>query len=168
MPGAGPVPLEHGQGKAGVCSAVCAVSLAQGAGLCPSCLQPGRASPGAVPSFVHWGTGLWQQLPASRDSARTCTGSLCAGLCSRALEAGSSFQVTRLSPRAGRACVFHLCEPVSVPACAGRQSSLSLVLELLQRRAQQREPALRSGFGLGRDSLSRRGAARLPLRRRGL
>lgn len=156
MPGAGPVPLERGQGKADVCSAVCGVSLAPvssavsqlpAAWLCQprGCAQVCALRHKAVVA-APWLPGLTQPVPP-----QLAPSSFCAELRSRALEARKA----ACPRRAGCACVFHLCERVSVPVLvwAGRAcSSLVLVLLLccrgagsswcgcrvLPRRAQQR------------------------------
>lgn len=159
MPGAGPVPLERGQGKTDVCSAVCGVSLTpvssavsqlSAAWLCP------------VPGLCRGlfteaqGCGSSSLAPRAQPTPRLAPSSFCTLLCSRALAARRA----ACPHRAGCVCVFHLCEPISVPVLvrAGRScSSLVLVLLLrclgageqlvrprvLPRRAQQRELGLR-------------------------
>lgn len=179
MPGAGPVPLERGQGKADVCSAVCGVSLAPvssavpqlpAAWLCPAL----GLCPGLCTEAQGCGSSSLAPRAHSAHTPQLAPSSFCGELCSRALEARKA----ACPRRAGCACVFHLCERVSVPVLvwAGRAcSSVVLVLLLcclgagsswcgcrvLPRRAQQRELALRFGLRLGRDFARGDGSALL-------
>lgn len=121
MPGAGPVPLERGQGKADVCSVVCVVSFApvsnavpqlSAALLCPAL----GLCPGLFTDAQACGSSFL--APRVQPMPQLALSSFCTVLCSHALEARRA-----ASPhRAGCACVFHLCESVSVPVLvrAGR------------------------------------------------
>lgn len=156
MPGAGPVPLERGQGKTDVCSAVCGVSLAPVSSavsqLSEACLCP---APGLCPvcSLRHkavvaapWLPGLspdW--LPA--HSARGC--------------AVVPWQPVELPvPTERDVSVFSTSASPCLSLCLCGQAELAPLWSLscsfaawvlgsswcgpvLPRRAQQREPGLR-------------------------
>lgn len=126
MPGAGPVPLERGQGKADVCNAVCGVSLAPvssavsqlpAAWLCQprGCARVCALRHKAVVA-APWLPGLTQPVPPPIGSqlilcrvAQPCPGS----------------QESCLSPPSGMCLCFPPVRARVCPcACVGRQSLL--------------------------------------------
>lgn len=127
MPGAGPVPLERGQGKADLCSIVCGVSLAQVSSAVPQ-LSAALLCP-ALGLCLGLFTGAQRcgsssLAPRAQPIPRLAPSLFCTMLCSRALETRRA----ACPHRAGCACFPPL--RVCLSLCLCRQAKLALLWSL--------------------------------------